>query len=469
MDAKRRFLLDNDGGNIFSALSKNFERDIAEAIEECSDNVTTYLVCPGAGTFDFPTQVGIVNQKAPEMLKAFAEGKDPLGLLLDGLRKAGKETFITFRTNDVHNPTDENQWNTPKIRREHPDFIVDIEAAKAGKEDWMIYCLDYSRPEVRDYFLAIFRELVGRYELDGFLLDWMRFPRHLSGTPEKVWEKRTLITDFMSEAAELFRKNGVTPAARIPTSLVGCRTMGLDIAEWTRRGLVEFLVASPFLTTDFWMPLDEMRKEIADAPVPIYGAFDFNHAAQDHCPESLRATATSLYDCGFDGIYVFNFPCWAERVVARPYDWLEGLEDPASACGKPLLFSVSLDHHRIAGVDLPAQLPAKVRAGGGAELSLYLPRRALPTWRAYLLVRSGGDIRLHVNGVAAEELPARRHARLFVECIDYYVSQGLCPAREDNRVFRFDPSVLKAGENALTVENISGGDLEIKRVNLGLW
>jgi len=469
MDARKRFLLDNDGSNIFFYLSEHFERDIAEAIDECPDNVTTYLVCPGAGTFYYPTRVGIVNPRAPGLLRAFAEGQDPMGVLLDGLRRSGRETFITFRTNDVHNPTDEDQWNVPKIRRQHPDFIVDVETARSGKEDWLCYCLDYSRLEVRDYFLAVFEELVDRYTLDGFLLDWMRFPRHLSGTPEEVWEKRTFITEFMDRAAELFRKNGVTPAARIPTSVAGCRAMGLDIAEWTRRGLVEFLVASPFLTTEFRMPLEQMREETADEPVPIYGALDFSHAGQAHCPESLRAAATSIYDAGFDGVYIFNFPCWGERLVARPYDWLEGLDDPARACRKPLLFSVPLNRHRIAGVDLPGQLPVDVAPGQDAEVSLYLPRRALPARRAFLLVHSGGDIRLFLNDAATEELPARRHAELFVEHTGVSEGEGLRPTGGDCRVFRFDPSILKAGANTLAIENVTDDALEIKRVNLGLW
>lgn len=109
---KRRFLLDNDGSNIFHNLTDNIEHDIAEAIQECPDNITTYLLCSGAGTYYFPTRVGAVDPRAKGLLKAHADGKDPFGMFLSALRKAGKETFITFRMNDVHNPDDADEWNT---------------------------------------------------------------------------------------------------------------------------------------------------------------------------------------------------------------------------------------------------------------------------------------------------------------------------------------------------------------------
>ncbi len=462
----RRFLLDNDGSNVFHGPAANLDREIAESVAECPANVTTYLLCAGAGTQYFKTAHGVVDPRTP-LAQAHAAGKDPFAVFLAGLRTAGKETFATFRMNDVHNPEDEDQWNTPRIRREDPDCIVDPAAVRNGTADWMSYCLDYSRKKVRDYVLAVIRELVEGYQLDGLQLDWMRFPRHLSGAPEQVWEKREFITEFTAELRALCQKAGIKLAARVPTSLAGCRRLGMDLGAWTRQGLVDFIVPCPFLSTDFRMPLAEMRREMGNEPVDIYAGFDFGPAPQKHCPESLRGAASSLYDCGADGIYVFNFPCWQEYLAARPYHWLAGLETPVAAAAKPLLFSISHQLHRTP-VDLPGILPLPLPSGETITMTLHVPQSALPAARALTLIHSGGDIRLRVNGEAAEELSARRRSEIFVE-YTVQADPGSRPDREECRVFRFDPNSLKAGENILEIENLAGAALELNRVNLGLW
>jgi hypothetical protein len=464
----RRFLLDNDGSNLFFRLTDDVERDVEDAAAECPANVTTYLLCSGAGKFYYPTEVGDVMPIEP-LLAAHRKGKDPFDMLLRALRKGGKETLITRRMNDVHDP--EQDWNLPRVRKEHPDWVVDAESVKAGKGDWMAYCLDYSRPGVRQEVLASICELVNRYEFDGLQLDWLRFPRHLSGTPEQVWEKRGIITGFTREVRELLDASGrkMLLAARVPASPAGCRHLGMDIAEWTRQGLVDFVVAAPFLTTDFVMPIAELRALMKDRPVPLYAGIEFQHGAQAHCPESLRAAALSLFECGADGIYLFNFPCWEEHIAARPYHWLADLDNPDKAARKPLLFSVSHALHRVPNVDLPGQLPLPVRAGESSELTLRIPEAALPVRRALWLVHSGGDISLSLNGQSLPELPHHRRSELFVEYTGQEAPSEHRPPKEACRVFWAHPSLLRAGANSLTVRNASDRDLEIKRVNLGLW
>jgi len=465
----RRFLLDNDGCNFVRNLGRDWEADVRETVAECAPNVTTYLICAGAGTYYFPTEVGIVDPLAKRLLELHAEGKDPFGMLIDRLRAAGKETFITFRMNDVHNPDAEDQWNTPRIRREHPEYVVDYEGVRAGKGDWMAWCLDYARPEVQDYILSIMGELASRYRFDGLQLDWMRFPRHLSGrTPEEVWEKREALTEFTVRAREIVRKAGAKLAARIPTSPAGCRRLGVDVAEWTRRELLDFLVASPFLTTDYQMPLGQIGALMGGHHAPLYAGLDFNHATQNHCPESLRATCSSLYACGADGIYLFNFPCWNEYLAARPFHWLDGLDDPGHAARKPLLFSVSHRTHRIGHVDLAGVLPVTIPAGGRREFVLVLPEPVLPAARARVLLHAGGATAVAVNGRPCEELPSRRR-ELFLEYVDHAWQKDNLPKNVEARTFRADPGALRAGENAISIENLATADSDVHRVNLGLW
>ena len=467
----KRFLLDNDGSNLFGhTMTDDVEGCIAEAVEDCPDNVTTYLLCAGAGTMHYPTEVGRVAARFKPLAAALERGLDPFGMFLNALRASGKETFITMRMNDVHNPDDSENWNTPTVRLEHPDAIVAPEEVAAGKGGWMAYCLDYSRTEVQEYSLGLVREMVERYEFDGLQLDWMRFPRHLSGSPEEVWEKRHHLTRFVAGVREILNDSGreITLAARVPTHLPGWRFMGLDVQEWVSQSLVDFLVVCSFLTTDYHIPVNELRNELGEHAVPLYAGHDFGFGHQAHSPESLRGVASNLYGCGSDGLYVFNFPCWTEYVGARPYHWLQGLDDPASAATKPLLLSVAHARHRVPDVDLPPQVPVALQPGESVELEIYVAGAALPARRALVLVHSGGDISATLNGAASTPLPQLNRSELFPEFVAHANVESR-PDREDCRVLRIDPAALVGGFNRLAITNNADRALTIERVNLGLW
>ncbi len=474
-----RFLLDNDGSNFFChTMGDSVEASIAEAVADCPSEVSTYLLCAtGAGKFYDPTQVGevVVEDYAKvgregRLQELHTRGQDPFGLFLQALRRAGKETFITYRMNDVHHADQPDHPAIPAFRKAHPEMIVDHPAVLAGKADWMAYCMDYTHTAVREYILATLAELIDRYEVEGLQLDWLRFPRHLSGKPEEVWEKREILTEFTARVRELIKRSGkpMLLAARVPTSPDGCQRVGLDIGAWTARGLVDFLVATPFLTTDFSMPIRQLRASLGLHPVPLYADIEFGHSNQVHCPESLRAAALGLLAGGADGIYLFNFPCWTEYLGSRPYHWIGDLSEDARAVQKPLLFSVPHRLWRLPHIDLPAQLPASLPAGGSLSLSLSLPAAALPARRALVLVHGGGDLGCSLNGQPLAELPYLRRTELFVEYRDEAL-KAHWPAAADCRLFQAEPSLLRPGENHLLLNNSAGAELELRRVNLGLW
>ena len=468
--SKHRFLLDNDGNNFFAHLTDDLAGDIQELVDECPSEVTTVLFCPGAGTYYYPTRIGATDLRKERLNAHLAQGTDPMGQALQALRAAGKETFLTFRMNDVHNPTDKDMWNTPVIRREHPEMIVDPEGTHEDDADWMCWCLDYSRQEIRDHIIALFEELAARYPVDGFQLDWLRFPRHLPGDPETVWSLREHLTAVVREAHRIFSARGVRLAVRVPTSMAGCRHLGLDIGEWARRGWVDMVTACPFLTTDFTMPLDAIRKEIQPASIPIYAGFDFAHGWQIHSTESMRAAATSLYACGADGIYLFNYPCWIQFTSARSEATAAGLGHPETACRKPLLFSLPITHHiRKPVIDEPGVLPVEVARGATVSLDLSLPDRSLPAGRAMAHIVGPGDFALEVNDRQALELPTRRQPEIFpwISTSDSWLKEFSFET-DDCRVYRVDPSTLRSGLNTLSFTNQGSETSTIRRLNLGL-
>jgi hypothetical protein len=468
----KRLLLDNDGHSTFAMLTADYKRDIDEVVAECPANVTTYLLCPGAGRYYYPTSVGEVDPRCTQLVAEHARGNDPFGYFLQRLRAAGKETFVAVRMNDVHEPTAADEWNLPKLRREHPEFIVDAAAVARGDMDWRNWALDYTRPEVRAYMKAVIAELLAKYEFEGVQLDWMRFPRHFSGTPEEVWAKRELLTEFVADVRALCRAKGRQLIVRVPTSVNGCKLLGIDVVAWSQRGLVDAITTASFLTTDFFQPIEATRAALGKNPVPIYAGFDLEHGFQRHSAESLRATVTGLYASGADGINIFNFPCWIEKIGSVPYGWLRGLESPIEAAQKPLLFSVPTTRFRRA-YELPGLLPQKIAADKVLSLPLPVPPLALPATKARLLVtgvaHAKNGLVVKINGQAIEWLTRQKTPELMVEFYGSTDLPGRRPDAEASRTYRFDPALLKAGDNVVEIANGSGAGIEVLSVNLGLW
>ena len=144
-----RLLVDHDGHGLFSTLTTHYQTDIDELVGDLPSNVTTFLLCSGAGRYYYPTKVGDVDPRLRQLNAEHAAGHDPFGYFLERLHASGRETFITFRMNDTHNPTDADNWNTPRVRLEHPDVVVDAEAIARNDKATMNWALDYSRPEVQ--------------------------------------------------------------------------------------------------------------------------------------------------------------------------------------------------------------------------------------------------------------------------------------------------------------------------------
>jgi len=472
---QKRYILDNDGTNIFGHSDPLNDEVIARAVQECPDTVTTYLICPNwCGKFFFPTQVGEVlpESSAPSFHALLKEGKDPLGMFIERMRSTGREVFITYRTNDVHGADDPNHPGASEFKKAHPDFVVDPTDTSGN---WMARCLDYSRPEVRDYYLSSLTELAQRYDVDGFQIDWMRFPRHLSGdNAEEVWAKRGALTEFMASVREMLDRIGeqrgrrILLSARVPTWPEGCCKVGIDVAEWNRLQLLDFISLAPFLSCDFWMPIADFRELLGEPSIPIYAGTDLNHSGRVHTPESYRAWALSMYDQGADGLNIFNFPCWTEYLTARPYHWIADLDDTQKLVGKPALYTLINSYHRIPEVDQPTQLPLKLTTGESAQLQLRLPKLALPAARAMILIDFGRDLELAINGqsVTARRLPLA--SDIFPPYLDEDAIKRQ-PKNEDCGTFDINPKLLRVGENEIQLTNQSGQEQIIDRFDLGLW
>ena len=96
--AMKRFLLDNDGSNIFHNLGDDVEAVVAETVRECPSSVSTYLLCSGAGSCYWPTKIGDVDPRAEGLLAA------PSGCQPASARRRVSGTYVLkrWRSRSIH-------------------------------------------------------------------------------------------------------------------------------------------------------------------------------------------------------------------------------------------------------------------------------------------------------------------------------------------------------------------------------
>lgn len=265
-----------------------------------------------------PTDIWCLNAK-----RLHDQGIDPYRVWIARCRERGISPWITMRMNDVHFVTTKNYFRNTTFWRTRSD-LWRVPQATGGT--WTDFAFDYAKEEVREYHLALVRELLERYDMDGLELDWMRFGRHL--TPGHEAELAPILTEFTRQVRQLTtewaakRGHPIQLGARLPSHPDAAAGLGMDGIEWAKQGLVDLLVPSPFFSSaDFDIPLELWRERLGDraASVRLAPAIDNGTAAYPGAPRvdldlaMYYGWAATLHQRGADSFYLFN-------LVYRPLD-----------------------------------------------------------------------------------------------------------------------------------------------------
>ena len=253
-------------------------------------------------------------------------GIDPYRIWIDRAREKGISPWISLRMNDVHFANDPKRiCRNEDFWYDHPEWHRKPNQPRDGKSPWGDYGWDYSHPEVRAHMMALVREVLDRWDMDGLELDWMRFNRCL--TPGKEREQAFVLTDFMREirretdAAAKRRGHPVKLGVRVPVTVDISESLGFDVVAWTKERLFDFISPSgEYSTPDYvradlkdWLSL--VRAGNPDALVvpgtDIHFSNGRNNAFSGHLDVGL-IRGWVLNNAGADGYYFFNAPYWRD-------------------------------------------------------------------------------------------------------------------------------------------------------------
>ena len=269
-----------------------------------------------------------------------AQGHDPLGIVLDRAKEKGKETFITFRLNEVHGVEDPGSYALSRFWLDHPEWHVgtpgdrlpDLHMEILGPvhpivQTWIPGGLDFAVPEVREHTLAQIEEMCRHYgierepTIDGLDLDFQRFPIYFrfgeeaAGIPlmNDFIRKIRAITDAVGDE----RGRPFLLSARIMAKPEQNRALGLDPFAWVEEGLLDFVTVAHYLRNQFTLPVHEYRK-LFPSDLPIYASIEYAPDA-----ETYRNLARDLWREEPDGIMLYNF--FAGN--PPPYDVIDEIVD----------------------------------------------------------------------------------------------------------------------------------------------
>lgn len=396
-------------------------------------------------------------------------GVDHLERWLARCRECGIEGWLSVRMNDLHfNNIPDAFWHC-SFWRERSDLWVDPDDESGPGRAY-----NYGKPEVREHHLALIRELLERYDLDGIELDWIRTPPYFPpGTEEINGQVLTEFTGAVRELAQVASArlgHPVKVGARLPTRMESGRRLGLDGLAWARGGVVDQLVLSSLVAViEFDIPIAEWRQALGDLPVSLvaqFGTCSYSYPGGrergadgmiQSTPEYLRGAAAAAFGQGADAVYLFNH-CYFESEHGRRERFcriLESMGSPEALAGKPRRHAVTYPEISAPGETDFAALPVDLSAAEKTvfELPLGAHEEGMP-WSAVVLgfdreVDSPlpHELAVSVNGANCSYLAV--------------VSPGEPPAdlpyiAEPRMSFLIPAGTLGAGRNRVAVASTAG-------------
>jgi hypothetical protein len=374
--------------------------------------------------------------------------------------------------------------------------------------------LHYGRKAVRDYMAAMIREGVMDYDYEGLELDWLRHPVCLeAGASPK---DTAMMTDWFGEIRALTksRRPDYVLGVRAPANLTYLRSVGIDLPELVRQGIIDYCTFSNFWQTAWEMPLDALRRELGP-DVTIYGGMeDAPNWLEAHAPslrerpagpdvqlagdnafhakpkaneplrvrgtryltasaELIRANAAGKLVLGADGLEQFNF--FVTDQVRVPglranYAALRGLDRLETLRGLEKHYAFNTASVLSTKIwDVPEQLP--VRIAPKHRRALRIPLCAEPKEAGLTLVvqviaersAAGGECGVSINGawpVFARTVTADLlfPAGPYTQHVDEHLAWN----------YAFDCGVIQDGWNEITLYNESAEELAIVAVELGV-
>jgi len=503
-----RLIHNNDGSDLLGNIWFNRRPLTLADLDSCVDlvtkntPVTTYMICTGSDFFYVPSKYGhimgddlngtlscgtdtLFHHYYDNAMYLQRNGTDLVKATLTRAKKNGKETFITYRVNDLH--FNDTTMHCPIYYTDwwlkHPQYWVNDTA-----QGWhSAGALDFEHQEVRGHKLAIISEQLENYAdyIDGYELDFMRFfvyckPGHGESIAPDMTQWMREIRKKVDEIS-IHKHKKILLTARVAPTLEANMSRGLDVRQWLKEGLLDFITIGIHLRNDPQIPVGTFKKELGkDLRIPLYASNDVvtNKQVEPLSHGMYRGVCSYILSQGADGMYLFNFYFGEYNKYNGQYHLEEGgqvcqyrmpqlLHELGSLIaleGRNIIYSLSEGHEEY-GIHPNSPLPLSILPNSTKSASIYVgdmisiqrPKEVILFYRQ----SKPGKFHITLNGTAAiQEKP--EYTSL------YDRNHGLIDTDQEIALI-FPASAVCHGENIIrfTSEDTNNG-IFIRRIELAL-
>ena len=250
-------------------------------------------------------------------------GTDPLMLVCEHAKKRGFQFLAHILLNMNHTSHGRvTNCRVADFTSEHPEWQVGPEPDYPEAEFDSPSRLSYSHPEVRADRLAVIRELVTDYPSDGVEMNFDDYTP-LIGRSE-IEEHTDTLTEWMREirqacdAAAARQGQAKRLVVRMPGTLEGSKSIGLDLERWIREEIVDTVIAMP--VRGGWENDTALLREIVEVAEGTSVKVLAGHANSQGQASRLTdyAAAANAYAVGARGVLYHTYYPGPNRY---PYDF----------------------------------------------------------------------------------------------------------------------------------------------------
>ncbi|MEO6136543.1 MAG: hypothetical protein ABIP35_15395 [Ginsengibacter sp.] len=337
---QHRLIYNNDGTEI---LANNWFgkrpltlADVNQYVDMIAGSqVTTFMICSGSDFFYYRSKFGNIigddkngalncgsNIEGYQSLNRFYQnamllekesGTDIIEATLKRAKEKKLEAFISYRMNDLHfsDTATKCPIEYSVFWMAHPEYWTNDTTLNGWNAS---RALDFAHKEVREHKLNVIREQLGKYGalIDGYELDFMRFivyfkENEAQGNAHLMTELMQSVKQITDSIGKVYNKK-ILLTARVPATLTNCREKGLDVKEWVKQGLVDFLTMGIHWLGEPAMPVADFKKDL-DSDIPVYATMDDGGymPREVYSHGMFRGMASHALRQGASGLNLFNY------------------------------------------------------------------------------------------------------------------------------------------------------------------
>lgn len=457
--------------------------------------VTHFLICPASHNTVYDSKVwdnvwrdgsafGLKHEGHPGLESRSKllhdRGVDFIGVWVRRARERGVSPWLTMRMNDLHSIDKPQVFSRSSFWIAHPEFR---RVPGSNGKPWADAAYDFAHPEVREHALALVREMLDKWDVDGFECDWLRFPHHVSPAEERARTGHVHLTKMMREVKllvdEVARRRGhpILVGARVASRPDYAYALGTDAVTWAKEGLIDWLIPCNFFNTlDFALPMDTWCSMVhtANPRVRVLAGCDFAGSIRDGTFNGWQPVDPTLAEVvgyyerlvegGAQGAYYFNRFCCNEANPLHRFVQVEGVPmDGERLRRMDRAYVVTRIDAVPDGGDLGRQLP--VQLAQGARLNIPIGRAGTPSRVRVRLCFSG-----HPGLDISTAVKLNGRACLSVTEIEPKAWLGYPRDERPNFAFEFGfpPASAIDGTNHVELAPIPGSKLSVRACELYL-